>query len=167
MESRAFTLIELVMVMVILGIIAAVSIPVINSYQAQHLYAAAERVAADLRYAKGLSISASKWYGISFQAAPVNTYSLYQTDGTTDTNIKFPQYPDQDYIVNLNNDYQGVSISAVNISGGNKVEFNAYGSPYDDASGPAIAVEGVITLARGSSSITVRITPTVGRVYIQ
>lgn len=166
-QKRAFTLIELVMVMVLIAIMAATVSVVISSYQTQHLRAAVERIANDLRYAKSLALSSSKWTGIAFQASPTNTYNIYQTDGTTDTKIKFPQYPTQDYIVNLNNDYKGVGISSVNISSGSKVEFDPYGTPYDDKNGSALAATGVITLSGNGSSVTINISAATGRIYIQ
>ncbi len=160
---RAFTLIELVMVIVLLSIVSVVAFISITSYQSQHLYAAAERVAGDLRYAKNLALTSTKWHGVSFDVAG-DTYSLYETDGAVDTNIKDLQDPGEDFIVDLSDDYQGVTISSVDIDGGSQVEFSPLGVPYTDKTGSAIASIGIITL---SNDVTVRIAPETGRVYIE
>lgn len=165
-QKSAFTLIELVMVIVLIAIMAATVSVVISSYQTQHLRAAAERIASDLRYAKSLALSSARWHGAAFQAAPVNTYNLYETDGTTDTNLKKPEDMSKDFIINLVSEYQGVTLTAVNIGGGSKVEFSPYGVPFTDKNGSAIAAAGVITLSGNGSTVTAVISPESGRVSI-
>lgn len=160
---RGFTLIELVMVLALLSIVAVVAFVAIGSFQTHHLYAAAEKVAGDLRYAKNLALTSTKWHGVSFNV-DADTYSLYETDGITDTAIKKPEDPGQDFIVDLSDDYSGVSISSVDIDGGTKVEFDPYGAPWTDKTGSAIAAVGIITL---SDDVTVRIAPETGRIYIE
>lgn len=167
MKRCGYTLIELVIVAVIISVLVITGYAKISSYRYQQLRSAAERIAGDMRFAKEMAAASSKWHGMLFQADPTNSYSIYTTDGAADTNIKFPQYPAQDFIVTLNNDYQGVAISSINIDSGTKVEFDPYGTPYTDKSGAPIGAEGVITLTQGSSTVTVRITPNVGRIYVQ
>lgn len=158
-------MIELVMVIVLLGIIAVTSFVVIRSYQTHHLYAAAERIAADLRYAKNLALTTTKWHGASFNLL-TDTYQLYETDGATDTVIEKPEDPAEGFVVDLANEYRGVGISSVNIDGGNKVEFSPLGIPYTDRNGSAIASTATITLSSGGSSVRVQIAPQSGRIYI-
>ena len=167
MRARGFTLIELVMVMVLLSVVSVVAFISLGSYKSHHLSAAAEKVAVDLRYAKNLALSSTTWHGVSFQSDPTNTYNLYETDGSTDTNIKGLLDASQDFIANIKDDYAGVVISSVNISGGSKVEFDPHGVPYNDKAGAVLASNGVITLSLGSSSLTVQIASETGRIYIQ
>lgn len=166
-RRRAWTLIELVMVIVLLAIVGVVSFAAIGSYRSQYLRAAAGKIANDLSYAKNLAQTSSTWHGVSFNLTPVNTYSLYETDGSTDTAIKSPQDPDQNYGVDVENDYSGVLISNVDISAGSKVEFDPYGMPYDDKTGSALTADGIITLSIAGSTLTVRIAAGTGRIYIQ
>ena len=156
-------MIELIMVIVLLSIVAVVAFISIASFQTHHLYAAAEKVAGDLRYAKNLALTSTKWHGVYFNVAG-DTYRLYETDGTVDTNLLDLQDPGQDFIVDLSDDYQGVTISSVNIDGGTKVEFDPYGVPWTDKTGSATASIGAITL---SDNVTVLIAPETGRIYIQ
>jgi len=161
---KGFTLIELVMVIVILGIVSVVGFIAISSYQTQHLYAAAERIAGDLRYAKNLALTSTKWHGVAFDAGN-NTYRLYETDGEIDTAIKSPINPSTDYVVDLSDDYKGVTMSDVDIDDGIQVEFSPLGVPYTDKkTGNAILSVGIITL---SDDVTIRIAVETGRVSIQ
>lgn len=164
---NGFTLIELIMVMVLLSIVSVTAFIAISSYRTQHLYAAAERIAGDLRYAKNLALTSTKWHGVVFNVDPANTYSLYETDGLTDTLIKKPEDPGQDFTVNLSQDYSGISISNVSISGGSQVEFNPYGAPYTDKTGSALTSTGIITLSGGGPTASVCISPESGRIDIQ
>ena len=167
MRTSGFTLIELAIVIVILLIGSVVVFLSISSYRSINLRTAAEKVSNDLRYAKNLSLSSTKWHGVAFQLSPVNTYNLYETDGTTDTDIKTPEKSEQDFVINLNRDYGGVFVTNVNIDGNSKIEFSPEGIPYTDKLGVKISSIGIITLATDNSSVTVRIDPETGRVYIQ
>jgi len=170
MRARGFTLIELVMVMVLLSIVSVVAYISLGSYKSHHLSAAAEKVAVDLRYAKNLALSSTKWHGVAFPVNPANTYNIYETDGTTDdTNIKSLLDPSQDFIVNISDDFGGVTISNVDIFGVRQVEFSPLGEPYTDKTDPAPDIDdtGEITLTIGDSSLTVEISRETGRIYIQ
>ena len=165
-HSRGFTLTEVVMVMVILSIVAVSSFVVISSYKTHELYAAAERIASDLRYAKNSAQSSGTWHGILFNVSPTNTYTVYYTDGTTDTNLADPSNPGVNYTVNVYSNYRGVTISEVNIGSGSKVEFNPFGAPYTDKTGSALTTAGTITLSLGSDSRTVYIEAETGRIHL-
>jgi prepilin-type N-terminal cleavage/methylation domain-containing protein len=175
-RKRGFTLIELVIVTSLLGILAWISVLDIGSYQAQHFRAALERIAADLRYVKNLALTTSKWHGVIFDVGS-NTYTLYETDGVTDTPLTNLVYPDQDYSVNLTDDYHGVALSALINLGGTKVEFSPYGVPFTDKNGSALSATGMVVVAGHPSAggctcgdvsyINVNIAPQTGRIYIQ
>ncbi|MDI6731761.1 MAG: hypothetical protein QME05_04190 [Candidatus Margulisbacteria bacterium] len=93
--------------------------------------------------------------------------TLYETNGTTDTAIKNPQDPGQNFTVNVFEENDGVSISSVDIQSGTKVEFDPHGVPYTDKTGSALTADGVITLSIAGSSVTVRIEAETGRIYVQ
>jgi hypothetical protein len=114
-----------------------------------------------------LAISSARWQGVAFQTAPTNSYNLYTTDGTTDTNLKKPEDTTQDFIVTLSSEYQGVTITSIDIGGGNKVEFSPYGVPYTDKTGSTIAATGQITLAGNGTTLTAYISPESGKISIQ
>ena len=198
------------MVIALIGIVSVVAFVGITSFQAQHLYAAADRIAGDLRYAKNMALTSTSWHGIGFSIAseslidpakpgaayafspppstptttvttttlpPVvppsslvlesNQYAIFETDGSTDTIIERPGDPGEDYVVDLSDDYQGISITNVDIDGIGRVEFSPLGVPYTDKNANPISSIGIITLSSDDSSITVRIAPQSGRIYIE
>ncbi len=69
--------------------------------------------------------------------------------------------------MNVAASYRGVTITGANISGGNQIEFDPHGAPFNDKNGAALTGEGVVTLAAGGSQLTVRVAPVTGRIYIQ
>jgi len=164
---KGFTIIETVMVLVIMGIMAVVTIIVIsNAMRGMQLSNAADKLVSDLRYAQTMANGIGKWYGISFEATPSNIYTIYTTTGTIDTVVDNPGKRGSNFIVNVNSSF-GVSISSVTIEAGKKVEFNPLGTPYTDKTGTALSSEATVRFTLGSSSRTVRIAPGTGRVYIQ
>ncbi|MFA5183614.1 MAG: prepilin-type N-terminal cleavage/methylation domain-containing protein [Syntrophales bacterium] len=163
--SRGFTLIELLMTMMVIVFIAAYVFLSLNPYRGIKLEAAAKKVAGDLHYARNLAMIMTEWYGVTFEADPNNTYTVYKTDGATDATIINPS--GGLFAVNLNQYYNGLLISGVNIAGGKKLEFNPLGTPYLDKNGAAISTEAVITLSFQGVTKTVRITPNTGRIFTQ
>ncbi|OGB88915.1 hypothetical protein A2625_00365 [candidate division WOR-1 bacterium RIFCSPHIGHO2_01_FULL_53_15] len=162
-----FTIVELTMAIVIAIILAGAAVVGLgNIMSGIQLSAATDKLAADLRYAQGLATSYWVWHGVSLEAAPVNRYTLYSTTGTVDSVVNDPARNLDNFIVNVYSIY-GVTISGVSIDGGSQVEFNPFGVPYTDKAAAAITAEGVITLARGAATKTVRLVPATGRIYIQ
>lgn len=166
-DRPAFTLVELAIIIVVVGIIAVFSSLAINTVvKSIQLTGAAYKLVSDMRYAQNMANATGKWYGISFEVSPANTYTLYTTTGTLDTVISDPTKPGSDFNVDLYEDFS-VSISTLELGSGNKVEFHPLGTPYDDKEGNIISPEGIVVLTRDSSSKTVRITKDTGRVYLQ
>ncbi|MEE8638346.1 MAG: prepilin-type N-terminal cleavage/methylation domain-containing protein [Candidatus Margulisiibacteriota bacterium] len=167
MRNKGFVLIELVVIMIIIGILAVFAMVALNPYREVKLDAAAQKVVADLLYTRNLALSTAKWYGVSFEVDPINTYTIYQTDGTTDTVIENPSQLGKDFIVDLYDYYSGVTINSVNIGGGNKLEFHPLGTPYNDKNGSAETVTGLVTIEYSGLTKTIQITPNTGRTTVQ
>lgn len=167
MKRRGFTIIELIVILVILGVLALFAFLTISPYRAVKLEAAAKKVAADLLFAKNLALSTSKWHGVSFEADPVNTYRVYLKEDSTAIPIEDPSQLGKDFVVDLYDYYSGVTIASVSIAGGNRVEFHPLGTPYDNRGGSAIASTGEVTLNYGGYTKTVYIMPGTGRIVTQ
>ena len=168
-NSKAFTLIELVIVLVIVVILSRVVIvAVANQIKGIRLNNGSDKLVADLLYAQYMANGTGQWYGVSLEANPTNKYSVYTTNGSIDTIVSNPSDKTKSYTINLSTDY-GIMISAVTIEGGGKhVEFRPDGIPFTDktAANP-MSQESVVTLTNGTSNIAVRITPNTGRIYDQ
>ncbi|MFH0799335.1 MAG: type II secretion system protein [Pseudomonadota bacterium] len=162
--ESGFTLLEVILTFLIvsaLAIFAAVSIW--SAVYTFRLSSASAKVVHDIRFAQQQAMSHNGWYGISFSADPVNQYSVYSTDGTTDTNVTDPSSRGATLVVNLKTSYDAV-ISAVNIDGGTKVEFSPMGEPYTDKNGSAIALDGSLSIVAGTKTKTISISKSTGRV---
>jgi len=117
-----FTLIELIMVVVVLLVLAAVIAPRMTGVTGTRVNAAARKISADIRYAQELAISTQTNHGVIFNASPTNTYSIYR--GTSSTIIT-DSFTGGAYTVQLNTGDYG----EVTIDGGYQVEFDALGAP--------------------------------------
>jgi prepilin-type N-terminal cleavage/methylation domain-containing protein len=167
MKDKGFTLIEIVIVLMLAGVLSAFALISLDPSRGVKLEAAARKVKADLMYTRSMALSMAKWYGISFEADPANTYSVYQTDGTSDTIIQNPAQLGEDFIISLHDYYSGVKICSVNIGGGNKIEFHPLGTPYPDRNGSPLAGVCLVTLECQGLTRTILITPNTGRIGIQ
>lgn len=164
---QGYTAIELAITIVIVGILALMFIITVNgAIRSSQLNAATDRLASDLRYARSLASGTAKWYGVSFEVSPTNTYTVYTTTGTVDTVLADPSRLGNNFIINVNSAYK-VSISAVNFDGSKEVEFDPLGTPYTNLTAAALSAEGYVTLSNGSATKSVRVTPGTGRIFIQ
>ncbi len=88
---RAFSLIELLIVIAILGILIAVASPYLSSDVPQQLQMAADSVAGDIEYTRGLAVANNSTYRLTFNVA-ASTYVLQHTGTSTALN-KLPPSP--------------------------------------------------------------------------
>jgi prepilin-type N-terminal cleavage/methylation domain-containing protein len=161
--DSGFSLPEAVIVIVVVGILAVISVMGMASTMTTYrLNSAASKVISDIRYAQQMARAHATWYGVQFGVDPSNTYHVYQTDGVTDTDVTSPHNRATTLTVNLESDYD-VTISAANIAGGDKVEFNPMGTPYSDELGAALVASGSVTLSCGGTSRTIQIIRGTGR----
>ena len=169
MKRKAFSLPELIIMLVIMGILAVVSFVALDPYRGIKLDAGAKKLKADLQYTRNLALSTAKWYGVTFEVDPVNTYTIYETDGSTDTPIENPAKLGTNFIVDIHNYYSGVKIDSVDIDGVDivKVVFHPRGIPYKDRGGSLIATQATITLEYRGITREVVITPNTGRISVQ
>ncbi|KAF0134134.1 MAG: Uncharacterized protein FD145_890 [Candidatus Saganbacteria bacterium] len=167
MKQKGFSLVELVLVLIILIVLAAGSIIYIGFFQGIKLQSAAEKLANDIKYAQNTAVSKTVWYGVKFEVDPVNRYSIYYTDGTTDTLEADPADFSKILSVDTNEKF-GAKINSVMLEGGqNQIEFNGLGHPYTDYLGWVVSNEGSIVLQSGSQTKTIKITPNTGNVVIE
>lgn len=116
-DRRGFTLVELVLVMLIIGVIAAIAAPRFAQASArQQLAAAAKRVESDLEKARHQARASSNWVTVRFNTA-ANSYQYA------------PQVGDNTYTVQLNESPYDVALDAAEFGSGSDVSFNGFGFP--------------------------------------
>jgi len=139
---RAFTLVELVLVMFIIGVLGAIAIPRFAQATArQQLNAAADRIVSDLNEARIRSRAASQSSILTFDTVD-NSYQFNAVGGDA-TAVRLGESP------------YDVEISAADFGGSGKAVFNGYGVPmstgYVDLVSPAGTAR-VQLLANGEAS---------------
>ncbi len=162
--EKGFTVIELVMIMVVVGILAAV-IVLRMDFESIKLYSATRKVAGDIRYVQKLAISNQTRAGMEFN---VNGYEVY-SDITVPTPAISPgdscsTDPSNNFVVDFTQDrcsnYSGVTLSF----SASIIAFNSIGTPVD-AAGTPFGTDQAITLSySGLTPKTITIETGTGRV---
>jgi len=169
-RPQAFTLIELVMVMIILGIIGVAVLAPKQNLSGIRQTQAALKIRSDLRYAQGYALSTQKRTLVSFDLTN-QAYSVYAETSPGSGSWSASPIPDplskEGFTVKLNTaDFAGVSIAQTNFnSAGNSLVFDNAGKPYGSSSSggsiSALTGQGSVTLSGGG---TVTVEPNTGKV---
>ncbi len=171
-RTAAFTLVEIIVVVVILGIAALIAVPMMSSAADVQVRGAANRLAADLEYAKNMAITHQKLYSVVFDT-DAESYVVQDNTGTA---IPNPVNPAQTLSVVFPNEHGltrvAVESAAFVSSAGTDaaVTFDYLGTPYggttDDAANTLNS--GIVTLRdmSGNFALEVRVEPMTGYVTI-
>jgi len=162
-QNRAFTLIEIVVVVMIISIAAMLAVPMFSSASDMQTLSVANMLTADLEYAKSLAVSTQNDYSVVFDVAN-DTYQI-QEGGVV---IPHP-HKSGGYIVNLNNDSRisAVSITTADFDSQVAITFDYLGSPYSGITTAAPLNNGQIDLQAGSFFMTITVEPVTGYITIQ
>ena len=147
---RAFTLVEVVMVMLIMTFVGAMALPRwANGTARYRVDLAAQRIVADLLYAQSRANYSSTPVTLTFST----TSNSYQIVGLAD-----PDHPSATYTVNLATEpYRAVLSSAV-FGNSTAITFDGFGKP---------AAGGTVVLTVGTRQHTITVEATSGKAVIQ
>lgn len=150
------------MVIVIVGILAALAIPRFASFYYIKLSGAMKKAAADIRYVQQLAISRHESYNIIFNTGN----ETYEVRRVSDNSYAANPFTRGNFIVNFNSDpqYNGIKIDSASF--GTTLQFDWQGIPRN-GSGTALSAEGSIVFSYQGNTITIYITPNTGRVRVQ
>ena len=154
---RAFTLAELLVVVVILTIAAAMIVPQVTGMGELRSRSAARLILADLEYAQSRAILDQADTTVTFSTTG-NDYTL--TDSSTSTPLVHP-ITKKTYAVDFaqTKGLEDVSIDSANFGGGASVTFDALGGP-DPPQG------GTVTVIAGTHGYQVTVEAVTGQVTV-
>jgi type II secretory pathway pseudopilin PulG len=140
MNYKGFTLIELVMILVLVGIIAAVVTPRLGDVTTTNASAFADKLRADIRYAQNLAMTTSQRHRVYINTAPGPAPGYAVVNVATGLAVQDPAGGNLSIVLNAG-DYAGITVwpNAV-------IEFNSLGSP---TGGTAL------TVSPGGATVTV------------
>jgi type II secretory pathway pseudopilin PulG len=148
--SRAFSLIELVLIAVIIGIVTAIALPRFSgALVRQRADAAARRIVADLALARRQARASSSSQTVKFSGAS-GSYEL--------VGMSHPDHPAEKYKVYLYKEpYSARQVSA-DFGGDNEILFDGWGAP--DSGGSVV-------IQVGDNSRTISVDPETGEASIE
>ncbi|MFB0525158.1 MAG: GspH/FimT family pseudopilin [Phycisphaerae bacterium] len=165
-QGRGFTVIEILIVVVLIGIAALIAVPMMSSAASIQIRAAANMIAADLEYAKSMAISRGQNFSVVFDE---NTES-YQIENQAGTVIPHPVKKGFDYAIDFGNDSRLDRVDIVDADfdpdSSQTITFDYLGSPYSGAGTSSPLNSGTITLQAGGITKRVRVVPVTGYISI-
>lgn len=154
-RRNAFTLVEILVVVVILGIAAAVVVPHMLDTGSMHAQAAGRAIIADILFAQNDAIALQETRRVVFDLT-ANSYRL--TDGA-ETVLPDPTRSGGEYDVDFAGDgrFAGVALAAADFGGETVLSFDALGAPVSG---------GQVELTAGDTRYRVTVAEFTGRVTI-
>lgn len=152
-RAAGFSLFELVLVLVVVGVLAVYAMPRLADAPEVSLSAASARLAANIRYAQSLAMSRGQRHRVAFTA------TSYQIAGPGGAAVVQP----------LTTSSAPISVAPATLGGydpplaGGYIEFDTLGRPYVDAATP-LAGSATITITSGGASALVTVAPETGHV---
>ncbi len=156
MKNRGFTLIELVMIIVLLGILAVVAAPRLGNIASTNAGAFTDKLRADIRYAQNLAMTRNARFRVHFNSAPAPNPGYAVTDGANTPVLDPAGGGNLSVVLNAGN-YNGITVA----SPFPFIEFDSLGRPYNNA-GVLLAAAATLTVSPGA--IPVVVSPQTGAV---
>ena len=166
---RGFTLVEIIIVVVILGIAALMAVPMVSSAADMQVRSAANRIAADLDYAKGMAITHQQSYSVVFSPSSESYEIRVEPAGSGDV-IDHPVNPGS-FSVDFSTDRNLSSVDLVDADFdsdiSNAITFDYLGSPYSGLDTSTPLNVGQIELNADNFTLYVNIEPVTGYITIE
>ncbi len=165
--SSGFTMIELIVVMTIVAVLAAIAIPRLAAPGARRLRRASHQLATHIKLARDLAMATSRHTWVVFDLSG-DSYSVYIEDPDNPgrshrISVTHPE-TGGDFDVALNTgDFAGVEFGG-HFGGEVELEFDSLGRPYNGTTGTLLPRDVGILLQAGSTTRTVRVVAQTGMV---
>lgn len=166
-KKDGFTLVELLIVVVILSVAAMIVVPTLSSAADMQVRSAANTIAADLDYARGLAVTRQANYSVVFNPGG-ESYEIRRT--SDNTVIGNPLMGGQNYVVTFDGDSRlsqvDIDLANFDSDADNAITFNYLGVPFKGIGTGTSLTSGRITLQAGTFTLYVDIEPVTGYVTI-
>jgi prepilin-type N-terminal cleavage/methylation domain-containing protein len=170
-EARAFTLVEVLAVVLILSIAAAVILPQVCGQSDMDAAAAARTIMGDLLYAQNRAIAMQEYAYVVFNPT-AQSYSVYDGTSSGPTTQLYHPINGTSYVMTFgqsgpNNVSSDVALGAVSFNGQSTIAFDETGVPWSYNSGgtlQALNGTGSIQLNSGSYSVTISVAQDTGEI---
>ncbi|MDF1810046.1 MAG: type II secretion system protein [Phycisphaerales bacterium] len=167
---NAYTLIEVLVVVTILGIAGAVVAPSLGQAGALRIQAAVRMIVSDITFAQMDALGYQEQRAIVFDVDN-NGYTLIQVNGTSidvDADALYdPKGPGQRYRISLNNEiYGGTVIESADFDGNTTLIYDEMGGPVSAPGTSTLSDGGSIVLAGPLSRFRIDIAAFTGRVTV-
>ncbi len=149
----AFTLVEILVVVIILAIAAAIVVPSMSGTASMQATAAARMISADLQYAQNMAITYQELVFVDFTTSG-EYYELSNASGP----LIHPMTK-SDYTVNFatQGNFGRLDVVSADFAGNPRVTFDEIGAPDNPGS---------VTVAAGGISYSIAVAPATGRVTV-
>lgn len=169
-SPRGYTLIEVLVVVVILGIAGALVAPSLGQAGVLRIQSAVRMIVSDITFAQMDALGYQEQRAIVFDLDQ-NLYTLIQVNGSTidaDNDALYDlKGPDQRYRIFLNEEvYGGTVIESVNFDGNNTLIFDEMGGPVAAPGTSTLSDGGSIVLAGPMSRWRINVAAFTGRVTV-
>ncbi|HQY89772.1 MAG TPA: type II secretion system protein [Tepidisphaeraceae bacterium] len=172
-SASAFTLIEILIVLTILGISFAVVAPMIGDRGSLKAASAARKVIADLNYIQNMAIATQKTHFMRFN--PSDYDIAWQSSASADLEQLEHPIDKMPFVVYFGSSATSasladVTITSVDVGGMKTLAFDAFGSPqaYDSTTKTLtdISSAATIKLTSGTSVIVISVQPFTGEISV-
>ena len=173
--APAFTLIEILLVVIILGIASAILVPQIGARCDLQAASAARVIMSDLLYAQNHAIATQTYQYVTFDSTN-QKYTLYSGIATGPTTVLTHPVTQHNYVMTFNgtgsNTFANVTLVSANF-GNNQptIAFDALGVPYyytaSSNTNTAISGVGTVQISSGGYSLNINVAQDTGDISIQ
>jgi prepilin-type N-terminal cleavage/methylation domain-containing protein len=163
-NCSAFSLIELIVVMAVIGILAVAAVIKFTGTESYNNRLAAQELRANLAYVRNLAMNRERTALVTFDKS-ANNYAVWIDETGTGAFVTAKDPVTQkDWVVDIAGKFQGAALSDVDINGGTNLYFSGTnGAPFYALWMPLTAT-GAVTL---NSGLRVTITPITGRADLE
>lgn len=167
---RGFTLLEILVTVVIMGIAGALVIPAMGETGVLKVQGAVRSVVADLTFAQADAVAFQERRAVLFDVDN-NSYRLVQVPGdvidAANNTIYDPTKPDGRYVLSLNDmRFGGARLVSATFDNEPRIIFDPMGGPVADPGGSLPGNGGTVVITGSRQTFTVTVEPFTGRVTV-